>query len=247
VLLGAVLGFLLFDLLFYGSVWFTGIDVVGYLGWPEVLAGNILAGITLLAVLNMLGPQRAVSWAEALAEHRTLREGLLVGLLGAAAVAVWFLFIDVAAGRVFFTPGALGSIIFHGATAAAEVRVDAVTVLAYTGLHIAAFLATGLIAAAIVAFAEDRHAYVLLGAVLLFVTFETFFIGLVTIVAQWLLEVIPWWTIAVANLIAAAVMAWYLWRRHPRLAQALGDPELERNVEAPEAGLSRAGRTGPRA
>lgn len=247
LLLGAVLGFLLFDLLFYGSVWFTGIDVVSQLGWPQVLTGNIIAGITLLGMLNLLGPQQGISWADVLAEHRTLREGLVVGLLGAAAVAIWFLVIDLVGGRLFFTPAALGSVIFHGATSAAEVRIDVVTVLGYTGFHLAAFLITGLVAAAIVVFAEDRHAYVLLGAVLLFVTFETFFIGVLTIVAQWLLEVIPWWSIAVANLIAAAVMATYLWRRHPLLASALADPELERNVEAPETErpLSRAGPRGP--
>ncbi|NIP81534.1 MAG: hypothetical protein GWM90_20895 [Gemmatimonadetes bacterium] len=234
ILLGAVLGFLLFDLLFYGSIWLTGVDVVGYLGWAEVLAGNVAAGIGIMATISALGPQPSRSWAEVLAEHTTLREGLVVGLLGAGAVALWFLVIDTVAGRVLFTPAALGSVIFHGATGMADVRVDALTILAYTGFHFGAFLATGLVAAAIVGYAEDRHAYVLLGAVLLFVTFETFFIGLVAIAAQWLLEVIPWWSIAVANLVAAAGMGYYLGRRHPDLVAALGEPELERNVEAAE-------------
>src|SRR5688572_6838010 len=44
-LLGLVLGFLLFDLVFYLSRVMTGIDVVTALGWPEVLAGNLIAGI----------------------------------------------------------------------------------------------------------------------------------------------------------------------------------------------------------
>lgn len=232
--LGAVLGFLLFDLLFYGSLWVTGVDVVGYLGWPEVLAGNVLAGISLMGTLSLLSPRPATSWGEVLAEHTTIREGLVVGLIGAVAVAVWFLVMDAVAGRLLFTPAALGSVIFHGATGVADVRLDAITVLAYTSFHLAAFLVTGLLAAAIVAFAEDRHAYVLLGAALLFVTFETFFIGLITIVAQWLLDVIPWWSIAVANLVAAGGMGYYLWRRHPKLVAALSEPELERRVEASE-------------
>lgn len=231
LLLGAVLGFLLFDLLFYGSVWLTGVNVVDYLGWPEVLAGNVIAGISIMIAINILSPS-TVRWRDTLARHATVREGLVVGLIGAGAVAVWFLAMDGVAGRILFTPAALGSAIFHGATGIAEVRLDATTILGYTGLHIAAFLVTGLVAAAIVAFAEDRHPYVLLGAVLLFVTFETFFIGLLTILAQWLLEVIPWWSIAVANLVAAVAMGYYLWQRHPSLAAALGDPELERHVEA---------------
>jgi hypothetical protein len=234
LLLGAVLGFLLFDLVFYGSIWLTGVDVVGYLGWAEVLAGNVIAGVALMGAVAMLGPQPRMSWGDVLAEHAAIREGIVVGLIGAGAVAIWFLVMDAMAGRLLFTPASLGSVIFHGATGLAEVRTDAITIVAYTGLHLGAFLVTGLVASAIVTFAEERHAYVLLGAILLFVTFETFFIGVITIVAQWLLEVIPWWSIAVANLVAAGGMGAYLWRRHPDLVAALGEPELERHVGATE-------------
>ena len=232
VLLGAVLGFLLFDLLFYGSISVTGVDVVGYLGWPEVLTGNVFAGISLMGALDVLSARPSLGWGRLLSENTTVREGLVVGLIGAGAVALWFLLVDAVSGRLLFTPAALGSVMFHGAAGPTDVRVDALTVIAYTGFHLAAFLATGLVVAAIVAFAEDRHSYVLLGAALLFVTFETFFIGLITIVAHWLLEAIRWWSIAVGTLIAAAGMGYYLWRRHPALAAALGEPELERRVEA---------------
>ena len=236
LLLGLILGFLLFDLLFYGSLWLTGTDVVGYLGWTPVLVGNAIAGVTLVGVIILLSPQPYVSWGEVLRQHEVVREGLIVGLIGAVVVAVWFLIIDLVAGRIFFTPAALGSVVLGGATDAASVQIDALNVLGYTALHIAAFLVTGLVAAGIIAYAEDRHPYVLLGAVLLFVTFETFFIGLLTVVAQWLLELIPWWSIAVGNLLAALAMGGYLWRRHPALATALGDPELERNVERDRPG-----------
>jgi hypothetical protein len=231
LLLGFVLGFLLFNLVFYGGVWLTGIDVVNYLGWPEVLVGNIIAGLTLIGVVRILHPQPTVSWVTALRQHRVLREAAVVGFIGAAVVALWFLMLDAAMGRLLFTPAALGSVVFHGATAPAAVQVDALTILGYTALHLAAFGVVGLIAAAVVAYAEDRHAYVLLGAVLAFVAFETFFIGLVTVLAQWLLELIPWWSILVANVLAAAGMGAYLWRMHPKLARAVGDPDLERNVE----------------
>jgi hypothetical protein len=231
ILFGALLGFLLFDLLFYGGVWFTGTDVVNYLGWAEVLVGNILAGLTLVWVVRRLHPGPVVSWSEALKEHRVIREGVVVGLIGAGTVALWFLVLDAAMGRLMFTPAALGSIVFHGATGPAGVQVNALTILGYTGLHLAAFLVAGLVAAAIVAYAEDRHAYVVLGAVLLFVAFETFFIGVLTLLASWLLELIPWWSIAVANVLAAGAMVAYLWRTHPVLAAAVSDPDLERDVE----------------
>jgi hypothetical protein len=231
LLLGMVLGFLLFNLVFYGGVWLTGIDVVNYLGWAEVLVGNVIAGLTLVAVVRLLHPHPGPSLRTALREHRVLREGLVVGLIGASVVALWFLVLDAAMGRILFTPAALGSVVFHGATTPVAVQVDALTVLGYTALHLIAFGIVGLVAAAIFAYAEDRHAYVLLGAVLLFVAFETFFIGILTLLAQWLLELIPWWSILVANVLAAAAMGVYLWRKHPELARAVGDPDLERDVE----------------
>lgn len=244
ILLGFVLGFLLFNLVFYGGVWLTGTDVVNYLGWVEVLIGNVIAGLTLVGVVRLLHPHPVVSLAAALREHRVLREGLMVGLIGAGVVALWFLVLDVAMGRFGFTPAALGSVMFHGATDAAGVRLDVPTILGYTGLHLIAFGVAGVIAAAIVAYAEDRHAYVLLGAVLLFVTLETLFIGVLTLMAQWLLALIPWWSILVANVIAAAAMGAYLWRLHPRLARAVTDPDLERDVERSPGASSHTGPTG---
>lgn len=230
VLLGVILGFLLFDLVFYGSVWITGVDVVSQLGWPAVLAGNVVAGMALMGTLSLLGPTRPVSWRTVLQQHRILREGLYAGLIGAGAVAAWFLILDLAQGRIFFTPGALGSALFFGARSAEAVQVSAVTVLGYTGLHVTAFLAVGLVAAALVTEAEEWASAVILGAILLFVTFETFFIGLLAIVAQWLLAVLPWWSIAVGNLLAAASMGYYLWREHPALGRAFQEREMEEEL-----------------
>ena len=44
-----------------------------------------------------------------LLKNRTLREGITAGVLGATAVAVWFLILDTVAGRPFATPSMLGS------------------------------------------------------------------------------------------------------------------------------------------
>lgn len=145
-----------------------------------------------------------------------LRDGIIAGLLGALAVAAWFFVIDVAVGRVLYTPAALGSALFHGATSPERVDLSAATVLGYTALHLAAFLVAGLAFATLVVRAE-KSPPLLLGLVLLFVTFETLLLGLVAILASWLLDVLAWWSIGVGNLLAAAVMALYLWRSHPRL------------------------------
>lgn len=215
-LLGLVLGFLLFDVVFYASVAFTGVDVVRTLGWATFLVGNLIGGVVLMVYLSRVGLARGRSWREALAEHRVVREGIVAGLLGGLVVAGWFFIIDLALGRLLYTPGALGSALFHGVTSPAGVEVTAATVLGYTAVHFAGFIVMGLVFAALVTRAEESPP-LLMGLALLFVTFETLLLGLVAIVAAWLLEVVAWWSIGLGNLLAAAVMALYLWRVHPRL------------------------------
>lgn len=224
-LLGLVLGFLLFDLVFYMGVIVTGVNVVRTLGWPQVLVGNLIAGVTLMGYLNVTGPGVRLSWRQLIREHQTLREGLVGGLLGAVAVMIWFLAMDLVRGQLLFTPAALGSAIFFGARGVAEVQLTAVTIVGYTLLHVTAFLAVGFLASAL-ALAAERNPHVVLGLGLLFVTFEVLFIGLLAIIATWLLDALNWWAIFAANLIAAAVMGAYLWHEHPKLRE-----ELDHNVE----------------
>lgn len=227
VLLGLVLGFALFDLVFYFSVTVTGVDVVRALGWPEVLTGNLIAGITLMGFLHLTGVAQPVTWWSALAEHRVVREGILAGVVGAVAVAAWFLIFDVARGRPFFTPAALGSALFFGAATLTDVQVNAVTVVGYTVVHVAAFVVTGLVATALVWEAE-RTPPLILGAVLLFAAFESFFLGLLALVAEWLLGALAWWTIAIGNLLATVAMGYYLWLMHPALRAALRENPLDK-------------------
>ena len=52
-----------------------------------------------------------------------LKEGLILGLIGAAAVAAWFLLVDLIAGRPFFTPAVLGSFVFFGLRDPAAVSI----------------------------------------------------------------------------------------------------------------------------
>lgn len=217
LLLGVVVGFFLFDVVFYASISLTGVDVARELGWPTFLAGNLLGGLVLMGYLARTAPGRRRGWSELLREHTVVREGLAAGLLGAVALAGWFFFVDLAMGRLLFTPAALGSALFHGVVEAAGVQYTALTILGYTAVHLAAFGLIGLGVAALVTQSEENPSLVL-ALVLLFVTFETLMVGLIAIVAAWLLDQISWWGILVGNLIAAAVMGAYLWRRHPRLS-----------------------------
>ena len=223
-LLGAILGFLLFDIVFYAGVLITGVNVVRALGWPGVLAGNILAGMAMFGWLQATSP--ADEAARSAWSGSMVREGLIAGTIGAVTVALWFLVLDVAQGRMFFMPAALGSALFLQAGSAESVNTSPGIIAGYTLVHFAGFILVGLLAAAIFRRA-DREPPVLLGAVLLFVTLEAFFIGLIAIVASWMLDMIPWWTIAIANLVAGLAMGIYLWRAHPRLRDELARESLE--------------------
>ena len=225
VLLGLVLGFALFDLVFYGSIVVTGVDVVAELGWPEVLVGNLIAGVCLVGVLHLTGAVSSTTWLETLAAHQVVREGVMAGLLGAVVVAGWFLVFDLARGRPLFTPAALGSTLFLGAGSIEDVSITMVTVLGYTILHIIAFVVTGFLAAGLAAAADEQPPLVL-AAVLFFAVFEAFFMGLLATVAEFLLGALAWWTIAVGNLLAALTMGWYLWMHHPKLRAALMESDV---------------------
>lgn len=226
ILLGLVFGFLLFDLVFYASVALTGVDVVRALGWPSFLVGNLIGGVVLMVYLSRAGIAAGRSWSEALARHRVAREGVVAGLLGGLAVAGWFFMVDLFMGRLLYTPGALGSALFQGVSSAAGVEVSAATVLGYTLVHFAGFLLMGLVFSALVTRAEENPP-LLMGLVLLFVTFETLLLGLVAILAAWLLDALPWWSIGLSNLVAAGVMAAYLWRRHPALREEVSRADDE--------------------
>lgn len=228
LLLGLVLGLLLFDLIFYAGVIMTGTNVVRELGWPAVLVGNVIAGLSLVGYLSLSTPGEHPSIRDILRDHRTIREGLIAGLAGAVAVMIWFLASDIVNERALFTPGALGSALFFGARGVLEVQITPETVLAYTGVHVVSFMLVGLLASALVEGAR-REPHVLLAMVLLFVTLEVMFIGMLAIVAEWLLDAIRWWMIIGANLVAALVMGGYLLYMHPELRENLGH-DLEEDL-----------------
>jgi len=227
VFLGLVLGFALFDIVFYTSVSVTGVDVVGELGWPAVLAGNLIAGVVVMGFLHLTGATPPVSWWTILEEHRIIREGLVAGMIGAVIVALWFLITDLGRGQPFFTPGALGSVLFLGSSDLGTVNVSTATVVGYTVVHFTAFIATGLLAAVIVCYAEDTPPLILAG-VMLFVAFEAFFMGVIALVGEFLLGPLAWWQIALGNLLASFGMGWYLWVMHPKLQRALAENPLDK-------------------
>jgi O-antigen/teichoic acid export membrane protein len=146
-------------------------------------------------------------------------------------VAIWFLLLDMIHGRLFFTPAALGSAIFRGASGVDEVQRTAGMVLGYTLVHVVAFLIVGLIAARLM-FSADAEPRVLLGAGVAFVTMEVGTLCVLALVANWLLDALSFWTVLVANIVAAVVIGYYLYQQHPHIRRHLQENLEERDVEA---------------
>jgi hypothetical protein len=150
-----------------------------------------------------------------------LRSGLFAGLLGYETVVVLFAAFNVAGGRSpFYTPAMFGSVLFYGLRDPSALVVSPGPVLAYNMVHVLAFLALGLLAAWLFSLAE-RYPVARFVAlfVLLFVAAHLY--AALLIFAEPLLRGSAWRQIAVASVVAAVVMGWYLLRVHPLLRSGL--------------------------
>ena len=145
-----------------------------------------------------------------------VRDGVVAGLLGAASVAAWFFILDVTAGRPFFTPAVLGSAVVQLLGGGPGGLGLVMHVLIYTILHVAAFVALGLVAAlASNAVELERRPRGVAGFLALFAILEAAYLVAVGFVAaSELFGAYAWWQFGIANLIAALLMGRYIWRSH---------------------------------
>lgn len=161
--------------------------------------------------------------------HTLVRDGVVAGTIGATAVAVWFLGIDMVYAHAFATPAALGRGLLR-VFGPPGMEGTATFVIAYTIFHYLAFIGAGLLISVIVYWAQSAPT-VLAGAMMLFVAFEIGFYGLSSALQESpFLGALGWAQVATGNLIAALVMGTYMWRTHPELKTelkyALGGGEL---------------------
>ena len=150
---------------------------------------------------------------------RLYQEGIVAGVLGAATIAVWFLILDTINGRPLYTPTVLGTALFkhgQGLESPGTLTVSGDMVLVVTWVHLLIFAVIGGAASRLLALAEQEP-NVGFGVLLLFVVFEFGFVLSAMSFAQPVLQALDWSAILVGNLLAAAVMAVYFWRRHPHL------------------------------
>jgi lysylphosphatidylglycerol synthetase-like protein (DUF2156 family) len=152
--------------------------------------------------------------------HSIARDGIVAGVLGATAVALWFLGIDTVYGHPLATPTALGRGLLRLLGPPGN-EGPWVFILSYTIFHYVAFILAGLIVSIVVYWAQSSPT-VLAGAMILFVMFEIGFYGLSSALQESpFLGALGWGAVATGNLIAALVMGTYMWRTHPELKSEL--------------------------
>lgn len=165
-----------------------------------------------------LGASAAVS-SQGAETSRLYLEGIIAGLIGAATIAIWFLFVDILSGRPLYTPTVLGTALFRhseGLATPETLPVSLGITLMYTWVHGLAFCVIGGVAAQLLALAE-KNFHLGFGILLFFVVFEFGFVVAAFLFAEVVLHALAWPAVLVGNLLAAAAMAGYFWRCHPNL------------------------------
>lgn len=149
-------------------------------------------------------------------QHNFIREGIAAGAIGASVIAIWFLIVDGVAGHPFYTPQVLGQGL---ANILGKTMMDspAAQVIGYTLFHYAVFALVGIVLTVIVHQAARTPA-ILAGLLIVVVAFELGFYMLTALFTEGPLGKLAWYQIFIANLLAAAMMFWYLWRTHPLVA-----------------------------
>jgi len=107
------------------------------------------------ATLYRTTPRRAVRRRRG----HVLREGITVGLIGAAIVMLWFFIVDLAAGVPLRTPALLGAALFQGARSAGETIDTTPLVVGYTAVHLAGFTLSQWLGQAVTPWIFPHRAY----------------------------------------------------------------------------------------
>ena len=147
-------------------------------------------------------------------------DGLFTGMIGALAVALWFLVLDMFAGRPLYTPALLGTFLLHGGEAARQPTIAPLEIAAYTAFHFVAFILVGLVLSWMMTIFE-RFPIMFFVILVLFVCLQLAFFGLNVALGAQLMGQLSAWSVVVANILAATSMALYQWKRHPGVLKSV--------------------------
>ena len=158
--------------------------------------------------------------------RRSIREGLVVGLIAYAVVATFYAVFDLLAARgTLYTVDLLGKAMFRGLRDPSVLQfplaLDSAAILWYNSFHLVISLGIGVVVTSLVLRAE-RHfedAPLILSVIVVGFVITVLGVGFLTAGIRPLL---PWWSICVANVLATFAGAVYLVWRHPMWRSASG-------------------------
>ena len=164
--------------------------------------------------------------------NRTVRDGLVVGLIAYASVALFYSAFDFLAARgPFYTVDLLGKAMFQGLRDPAVLMFsfarDPTAIFLYNAFHLAMSLGIGVVVTSLIEQAE-RHPSQALLIVVMLVAGGVLTVFAVAYLTESVRPLLPWWSIVVANALAALLAGAYLLRRHPGLWQRLHPAGLVR-------------------
>lgn len=157
------------------------------------------------------------------ASSRIVREGIIVGLIGFGAVALFYAAFDFLAARGFlFTVNLLGEAVFFGlrdpGVLWTPIAVNLNAVILYTALHLVTSLVIGIFVSWLVVHLEGSPSEVRLAALLIAAGFFVTIFG-IGMVSSPIKALLPWWSVVLANALAAMVAGAFLMGRHPGLGR----------------------------
>jgi hypothetical protein len=217
------------ELVFYTGLSLSGVSGVAVVPWPHVMAANVLSGLVLMTYLHRASREVGRFGLAGVKDHPLLARGLITGLVGAAAVAVWFFALDVVTGHPLRTPAALGSALLLGASNVGEVQLNLGVVAAYTVVHVVAFAVAGI---GLVAIAEqvERAPALLLLVAMAGIVLEAVVVAGLGFGAQWVLGALGLWSVLGANVLAVGSMGAQVWATHPLLRRRLREEPIHVRV-----------------
>jgi hypothetical protein len=164
--------------------------------------------------------------------HSTVREGAVAGVAGAVIVAAWYFLVDAVGGQPLHTPNVLGKIFFGGHLAPAANQIVPGAVAGYTIVHVVVFVLVGM-ALALLAHLASRNTSLRMGVWIGFLIAFGIFAGMTYALATASGERFSPWSVIVGSMLGVVAMAWYLWRRHPKLSRSFHEAPLGSEVPPP--------------
>jgi len=156
---------------------------------------------------------------------KTIKEGLIIGFIGYASVAVLYAVFDIIAARGFlFTVDILGKALFRNlldpAVLATPTAMDLEAIFWYNIFHLVTALVIGLIVISFVDLTDREPSQ---GQFILFTLFLGFVVTvvLVSFLTSPISEFLPWWSVIAANIVSVISASYYLFKKHPGIGPHL--------------------------